>query len=195
MQIAVKGRNFQVTPALKEYAIGKVQRVEHYFDHIMKGEIELSVERNPRIENAQRAEVTLFTEGPVIRAHESATDMYAAIDLVAEKLERQLKRYKGRMYGDKKNHRETPRTMTPEPGDLEHLMDELNGTPSGGPDEPEIVKSKVVDLKPMSPEEATMQMELLGHDFFVFTNSDTEETNVVYRRRDGHYGLIEPRLG
>ena len=189
MQIRVKGRHFHVTPALREYATEKVERVEHIFDHIVRGEVELSVEKNPRIKDNQTAEVTLFTEGPVVRAHQSAPDMYAAIDLVVEKVERQVKRYKGRMYGDKKNLRESPRT-TP----VETLMAELNGTEDED-DSPEIVKTKAIDIKPMSPEEATMQMDLLGHDFFVFTNADTEETNVVYKRRDGNYGLIEPRMG
>lgn len=197
MQITVKGRNhLQITPALKDYAVEKIRRVEHYFDHILEGEVELSVERNPRIENNQTAEVTLYTDGPVIRAHESSTDMYAAIDLVVEKIGRQVKRFKSRLYGDKKNHRETPRTMS-----VEALASRLAVEPLAALEEeeaeqvPTIVKSKIVDLKPMSPEEASLQMELLGHDFFVFTNSETEETNVVYRRRDGNYGLIEPRVG
>ena len=188
MQVLVKGRNFHVTEALRNYAEEKIQRLTHYFDHLIKAEVELSVEKNRRIDNGQTAEVTIFTKGPVVRGRESATDMYAAIDLVCEKIERQVKRYKARTYAGKKNHRQTPRTMpaiSEVPPDA--LLDEEN--------EREIVKTKRIEVKPMSPEEATAQMELLGHDFFVFTNSDTEEMNVVYRRKDGNYGLIEPRVG
>lgn len=189
MQVLVKGRNFHITPALKEYAEEKIQRVSHYLDSIIKAEVELSVEKNRRIGNGQTAEVTIFTKGPVVRGHESATDMYAAIDLVVEKIERQVKRYKNRStHAARKNHRQSPRHMEPlseVPEDL--VLDDE--------DEGAIVKSKRIEVKPMSPEEATAQMDLLGHDFFVFTNSDTEEMNVVYRRRDGHYGLIEPSVG
>lgn len=189
MQVLVKGRNFHITPALKDYAEEKIQRVGHYFDSIIKAEVELSVEKNRRIGNGQRAEVTIFTKGPVVRGHESATDMYAAIDLVVEKIERQVKRYKNRLtHAARKNSRETHRHMEP----LSEVPEDIVLDDEG---EGAIVKTKRIEVKPMSPEEATAQMDLLGHDFFVFTNSDTEEMNVVYRRRDGHYGLIEPRLG
>lgn len=186
MQVLVKGRNFHVTEALKSYAQEKLQRLTHFIDNgLIKAEIELSVERNPRIEDSQSAEVTIFTRGPVVRAHISAPDMYAAIDLVCDKIERQVKRYKNRAYGSRKNHRDTPRTMA-----VDSQVDA--GVALEEEEEREIVKTKRIDAKPMSPEEATAQMELLGHDFFVFRNADTEEVNVVYRRRDSHYGLIEP---
>lgn len=188
MQVVVKGRNFHVTEPLKDYAQEKIQRLTHYFDHLIKAEVELSVEKNPRIENNQSAEVTIFTKGPIVRAHLSAGDMYAAIDMVFDKIERQVKRYKAKTYGGKKNHRETPRT-TPAPSEVTEdvALDEEADR--------DIVKTKRIELKPMSPEEATDQMELLGHDFFVFTNADTEQINVVYRRRDANYGLIEPGMG
>ena len=189
MQIVVKSRSFHVTPALKEYAEEKIAKVSHYFERIIKAEVELSVEKNPRIENSQTAEVTIFTHGPVVRGRESAADMYAAIDLVLEKIERQVKRYKNRStHAARKNHRDTARTMTVPsevPADI-RLDDEAEAF---------IVKTKSIEVKPMSPEEAVAQMELLNHDFFVFTNSDSEEMNVVYRRRDGNFGLIEPQVG
>lgn len=181
MQIIVKGKNLDMTPALREYAEEKVSKVEKYFDRIIKTEIEMSVERNPKISNNQVVEVTVFTNGPVIRAKESATDMYQAIDLVSSKLERQARRAKKKMI-DRSHHAKNP---FKDPALIAMEEEEVET-------EPVIVKTKRFPLKPMTPEEACLQMDLIGHDFFVFVNADTEETNVVYRRKDGNYGLIEP---
>jgi putative sigma-54 modulation protein len=186
MDIRIKGRNIHVTEALKGYAHEKMSRLPHFLGDLIRAEVELSVEKNPRIENSQVAEVTIFTQGPVVRGKESAPDMYAAIDLVIDKIERQVKRYKSRNHDIHKNHRETPRKMpafseVPTDAELEAADSSAN-----------IVKMKRIEAKPMSADEATAQMELLGHDFFVFRNADTEQVNVVYRRRQGAYGLIEP---
>lgn len=181
MKIIVKGKNLDMTPALREYAEEKVGKVEKYFDRIIKTEIEMSVERNPKISNNQVVEVTVFTNGPVIRAKESATDMYQAIDLVSSKLERQARRAKKKMI-DRSHHAKNP---FKDPALIAIEEEEVET-------EPVIVKTKRFPLKPMTPEEACLQMDLIGHDFFVFVNADTEETNVVYRRKDGNYGLIEP---
>lgn len=179
MQVIVKGKNVEVTDALRKYAVEKVGRVSKYLDRIIKTEIELSVEKNPKIQENQVVEVTIFSSGPVIRAKESATDMYQAIDLVCSKLERQARKVKRKLI-DRSHHARNP----------------FKGSPGTAEEEEEraplIVKTKSFHLKPMTPEEACLQMELVGHDFFVFINSDTEETNVVYRRKDGNYGLIEP---
>jgi putative sigma-54 modulation protein len=186
MDIRVKGRNFHVTEPLKEYANEKMSRLPHFLDGLIKADVELSIEKNPRIQKNQVAEVTIFTHGPVVRGRESAPDMYAAIDLVLAKIERQVKRYKNRHYDTPKVRRATTRKM--------EIASEV--PPDVGLDGEEeatsIVKTKRIDVKPMSAGEATAQMELLGHDFFVFRNSDTEEVNVVYRRRQGDYGLIQP---
>ncbi|MGQ9475194.1 MAG: ribosome hibernation-promoting factor, HPF/YfiA family [Actinomycetota bacterium] len=179
MQIIVKGKNLEVTDALRDYALEKVGRVEKYLDRIIKTEIELSVEKNPKIQENQVVEVTIFSSGPVIRAKEAATDMYQAIDLVCSKLERQARKVKRKLI-DRHHHARNPFKETAV----------LSGEEEEA--EPVIVKTKSFPLKPMTPEEACLQMELVGHDFFVFINSDTEETNVVYRRKDGNYGLIEP---
>jgi putative sigma-54 modulation protein len=178
MQIIVKGKNIEVTEALREYALEKVSRVEKYLDRILKTEIEMSVEKNPKIQDNQVVEVTIFSSGPIIRARESAVDMYQAIDLVSSKLERQARRVKKKMI-DRSHHVKNPFKESAAPLSEEEA-------------EAAIVKTKSFPLKPMIPEEACLQMELLGHDFFVFINAETEETNVVYRRRDGNYGLIEP---
>lgn len=181
MQMIVKGKNLEITEALREYALEKVGKVEKYFDKIIKTEIEMSVERNPKISDNQVVEVTVFTSGPVIRAKESAADMYQAIDLVAAKLERQVRKAKKKLI-DRSHHARNP---FKDPGLLPLEEEEEDK-------EPVIVKTKSFPLKPMTPEEACLQMDLVGHDFFVFINADTEETNVVYRRKDGNYGLIEP---
>jgi len=178
MQIIVKGRHMDVAPRVREYAEEKIGRIAKILNGVlMSAEVELYVEKNPSIADGQVAEVTVYTKGPVIRAKEASSDMYAAIDLVSEKLETQVRRYKTKMVD-----RHTKGAPAPEVTPL--LPEEL--------EEPAIVKTKTVELKPMSAEEAILQMELLGHDFFVFRSADDEGMNVLYRRRDGDYGLITP---
>jgi len=201
MKIQVKGRNVVVTDALQKYAEEKLSRLhrylqEHNTDEVTRVELELMVEKNPSIATPQVAEATVFTRGPVLRAKESSTDMYAAIDLVTDKLQRQVKKYREKL--QRKVARRAPVTVEAVPAVTSEEADRLvvAGAPTaeaGGDHQPDgIVKVKQFLLKPMSPEEAVLQMELVGHDFFVFTNAETNDTNVVYRRRDGHYGVIEP---
>lgn len=180
MSVIVKGKNIEITNALKKYAEEKVNHVKKHFNEIIKTEIELIVEKNPSITNNQTVEVTLFTKGPLIRAKESSTDMYASIDQVVAKLERQIDRFKGKTYKSQVHPLNSAELLPPEESG------------EGEEQSPQIVKTKQVPMKPMSPEEAVMQMELLGHDFFVFINAETEETNVVYRRKNNTFGLIEP---
>ncbi len=189
MQVAVKGRNIAVTEALERYATEKVERVRKFFDDgrsVSRVEVELVHERNPAISEPEVAEATLFINGAVLKAREVSADMYASIDRMSDKLERQVRRYRGRQLdrwqGKKKRnavteaHLEAPVVVDDE--------EEAIG--------PRIVRTKQFQMKPMGPEEATLQMDLLDHAFFVFTNAVTGEINVVYRRRDGNYGLIEP---
>ena len=187
MQITVKGRNISVTEALERYATEKVERVRKFFDDergVSRAEVELIHERNPSIPEPEVVETTLFISGTDLKAREASADMYASIDRMSDKLERQVRRYRGRQLdrwqGQKKRFASEE---TPEPILVEDVEEEL---------ESRIVRTKQFQMKPMSPEEATLQMELLDHAFFVFTNADTGEINVVYRRRDGNYGLIEP---
>ncbi|MCX8007922.1 MAG: ribosome-associated translation inhibitor RaiA [Coriobacteriia bacterium] len=178
MNTIVKGRHMDVTPALREYAEEKVGRVAKLLNDnlVMSIEIELSAEHNPAIEKKHVAEVTMFTKGHVVRAKEAAVDMYAAIDLVSEKLERQAYKLKTKMQD---RHKAPTQPVPAEPAVEQR--------------EPSIVKRKVIEVKPMAVEEAALQMELLGHDFFVFASAETESINVLYRRSDGDYGLIVPR--
>ncbi len=179
MQMIVKGRNINVTDPLRDYAEEKVGKVTRYFDRIIKTEIEMSVEKNPKIQENQVVEVTIHSSWPLIRAKESATDMYQAIDLVTDKLERRIKQMKAKVI-DRAQHGGNSLKAAAVPAE-EETEEEFR-----------IVRSKSFALKPMTPEEATLQMDLLGHSFYVFINADTGDTNVVYKRRDGNYGLIEP---
>lgn len=177
MKMIIKGRHMEVTPAIREYAEEKIGRIAKVLDSmLMSAEVELFTEKNPSIENGQVAEVTVYTKGHVIRAKEAATDMYAAIDLVSEKLESQVRKFKTKIVDKRRTAAPLP------PVELE-----------AEPEAPAIVKTKILEVKPMSPEEAILQLELLGHDFFVFSSAETEEISVLYRRNDGDYGLIEPR--
>lgn len=184
MDILVKGRNIFVTPALEEYALGKVERVHKFFDSEKsnsRAEVELIHERNPSVSDAEVAEATLFINGTVLKAREASADMYASIDRMADKLERQVRRYRGRQIdrwqGQAKN--------VPPPPEEPEVMDEEDIAAR-------IVRTKQFQMKPMGAEEAVLQMDLLDHDFFVFTSAESGDINVVYRRRDGNYGLIEP---
>ena len=185
MDVLVKGRNIVVTPALERYALEKVERVSKFFDSEgsdSRAEVELVHARNRSVVDAEVAEATLFINGTVLKATEASEDMYASIDRMADKLERQVRRYRGRQIdrwqGQAKNAPPAPEEpIAPE--------EEANL-------EARIVRTKQFQMKPMGAEEAVLQMDLLDHDFYVFTSAETGDINVVYRRRDGNYGLIEP---
>jgi putative sigma-54 modulation protein len=201
MKTQIKGRNVTVTDALQDYANEKIEHVhkllqQRKIDEVTRVELELLVEKNPSIPEPCVAEATVFTRGPVIRARESSTDMYAAIDLVTDKLQRRVKKYHDKAHGKTRHGHDKP-VVRAEPVEelapvaaVAALGEELGVEPAG--DNGRIVKIKQFALKPMSVDEATLQLELVGHDFFVFTNAESNRTNVVYRRNDGHYGLIEP---
>lgn len=185
MNLMVKARNLVLTDAISSYAEDKIGRLGKYLTETTRCEVEFWTEKNPSISDNQVVEVTIFTKGPVIRAREASPDIYASIDLVFEKLERQVKKYRGKL----RSHQGVPMGeaftsegfRTPEESEA---AEELSPGPR-------IVKTKQFMIKPMTPEEAALQLELVGHDFFVFTNAESQETAVVYRRRDGNYGLIE----
>jgi putative sigma-54 modulation protein len=177
MQLQVKGKNVEVSDSIRSYAEAKLRKLERQLSDPTRVELELAVERNPSIAENQVAEATIWTKGPVLRARESSSDMKASIDQLTEKLARQVKRYR-------EKRRQEPRRAEHPPPVLETVAD--------GP-EPLIVKSKQFPVKPMSPDEAVLQLELIGHDFFVFQNAESGDVNVVYRRRDSTFGLIEPQ--
>ena len=178
MDFQVKGRNLEVSDSIRSYAEEKLGKLERQLADPTQVELELSLERNPSIAARHVAEATIWTKGPTLRAREASPDMKASIDQLVDKLERQVTRYREkRQRGRARDNGSAPR-----------------GTQPVAPDESEspIVKIKQFPVKPMSPEEAVLQLELVGHDFFVFRNGESGEVNVVYRRRDANYGLIEP---
>jgi len=184
MKIHVRGSNLEVTPALHDYVEKKIGRLEKFFNapSVHDVHVTLSV-----VKDQHSVEVTMPLNGFVLRAEEKSGDMYASIDLVSEKLERQIEKHKSKLA--KRMKQDGIHTLFKEPGvetpaavatvDLEDLEDD-------------VVRVKRFAVKPMPVDEAIMQMDLLGHDFFVFSNAETEEVNVVYKRKDGQYGLIEP---
>src|SRR4051794_11068904 len=199
MKLQVTGKNLDVTQPIVDYAERKLTKLAKHLSDSSRVELELAVERNPAISQSQVAEATIWTKGPVLRARESSTDMYASIDLVADKLERQVKRYRERRKRGRPHHSkapEPPALAVPEDISVPDEADEGELPPlEDEPNDPGIVKTKRFNMKPMHPEEAALQLELVGHDFFVFLSSETEDVAVIYRRRDGQYGLIEPVPG
>ena len=190
MDVAIKGRNIPVTEALEQYAREKVERVTKFFDDgdASRVEVELLHERNPSISQPEVADATLFVGGTVMKAREASGDMYASIDLMTDKLIRQVRRYRGRQIDRWQGQRER-KTVGEAPGVGNEIFEDAEA-PAGF--ESRIVRTKQFQMKPMGPEEAAMNMELLDHDFFVFTSAETGDINVLYRRRDGDLGLIEP---
>lgn len=168
------GRNLEITEAMKNYAEEKLGRLERFSDHIVDARVVMSYNNNSNAAEPARVEVQVNVPNGMVRAEERGQDSYAAIDKVVDKLERQLKRFKGRMLA--KRSEGPPEPLPPEP-----LTEE-----------PAITRTKRHVLRPMSPEDAAMQMEALGHNFFMFRNMETEEINVIYLRHDGDYGLLEP---
>ena len=171
----VRGKNVEITPALRDYVEKRIGKITRYFDSVGEISVLLSV-----IKDRHMVEVTVPVQGVLLRGEEASHDMYASIDLVIEKLERQIHKHKTKM-----QRRFRDGTLLDEafasPAVAEHDEDE----------EYPVVKRKKFVVKPMDVQEAIMQMNLLNHDFFVFRDADTEEVNVVYRRADGKYGLIE----
>ncbi len=179
MRLQVKGKNVEVTDSIREYAQEKLSKLERQLADPTRVELELAVERNPSISANHVAEATIWTKGPILRAREASADHKASIDQLVDKLERQVIRYRD------KRRRRAPRDEGGAPMEATLVTEQEPGQ--------KIVKVKQFAVKPMTPEEAVLQLELIGHDFFVFQNADSGDLNVVYRRRDGGYGHIEPQ--
>ncbi len=196
MNVVVTGRNIDLTPALKDYLLDKLQRSQKHFDHTLHITALLSVAKNPSVADSQTAEVTIKVNGSVIRGEESTENMYASIDLVADKIERQLRKYKTRYYhkGNKVRELRDSDALVDDGPEIDTDLQEVSKVITLEEVRPKIVRSKRFPLKPMLPEEACKHMDLLGHDFFMFINSESSHVNTVYHRRDGNYGLIEPEI-
>ena len=177
MKIKITGKNMDITDALKEITFKKIGRLDKYFQGDVDTNVTFSVEKNRQI-----IEVTINLPGTILRAEEYSDDMYTSIDKAVDVLERQIRKYKTKLQKRYKNG-ETIRFENIEP--MPKPKEE---------DIPKLVKVKRFAMKPMDAEEAILQMELLRHNFFVFMNGETDEVNVVYKRKDGNYGLIEPEF-
>lgn len=174
MKFTIVGKNIDVTPGLKEAVEDKIGKLEKYFTPDTNANVTLSVDKEQH-----KIEVTIPVKGKIIRSEQASSDMYVSIDLVEEVIERQLKKYKNKLV-DKKQ------------AEASNFKKEYIETTDVDDDEIKIERVKKFDLKPMYIEDAAVQMELLGHEFFVFVNAETDQVNVVYKRKKGSYGLIEP---
>lgn len=175
MRYTITGRNIEVTPGLRSAVEEKIGKLERYFSPDTEAIVTLSVQKDK-----QKIEVTIPVKGNIIRAEQASNDMYVSIDLVEEIIERQIKKYRKKLIDKKQNAQAFSELFVNEEYETD---DEIN-----------IVKTKRFGIKPMDPEEACVQMELLGHNFYVFLNGETEEVNVVYKRKGNTYGLIEPEF-
>ena len=178
MRFNIVGRNIDVTEGLKDAVEEKLGKLEKYFRPDTQINVTLSVEKD-----SQKIEVTIPMKGNIIRSEQESSDMYVSIDLVEEIIERQLRKYKTKLTASYKGA-----------VSISDFAESYIEEDFEEPDEIRIERTKRFAVKPMDPEEACMQMELLGHTFFVFRNADSEEINVVYKRKNGTYGLIEPEF-
>lgn len=178
MRLDIRGKNIEITDSLKEYATKRLSKLERYIDDVKVAQVALSVEGEDH-----KVEVTIPLNGIILRGEETREDMYTAIDMVEEKLEKQIEKYKTRLYRSYRGAGLKQAVQEEAKKELAKLE---------APEQFKIVRTKRFALKPMDEEEPIMQMNMLGHSFFVFHNAETDEVNVVYKRKDGNYGLIEP---
>ena len=175
MKFVIVGKNIEVTEGLKTAVEDKIGKLERYFTQETEVHVTLSVEKE-----RQKIEVTIPVKGNIIRSEQVSNDMYVSIDLVEEIIERQIKKYKNKLIDQK----QSASFFKQEFIEKDYMDDE----------EVKIIRTKKFDIKPMYPEDACVQMELLGHNFFVFFNAETEQVNVVYKRKGNTYGLIEKEV-
>ena len=173
MKFIISGKNLQITDNLRAAVEDKLGKLERYFTPETEVIVTLSIEKD-----RQKVEVTIPVKGNIIRSEQTSNDMYASIDLVEEVIERQLRKYKNKIIDKKQSAVNFQKAFI----DRDYAEDE----------DVKIIRTKKFDIKPMYPEDACVQMELLGHDFYVFCNAETDQVNVVYKRKGNTYGLIEP---
>jgi len=191
MKLVIHGKNIEITDAIREYVNQKIEKAVNHFQNLTtEVNVHLSVARNPRINPKQAAEVTIYANGTVIRAEESSDNLYASIDLVADKIARNLRKYKEKRLDQKTQAQ--PKTAV--------VLEEVPVAPDligdRTPELPtEVVRTKYFAMPPMTTEEALEQLQLVDHDFYMFRNAETGEINVIYERNHGGYGVILPRNG
>jgi putative sigma-54 modulation protein len=182
MQVTIRGRNIEVTSRLQEYVEKKIGKLDRYLPTIDEAHMELAVEKTRSAQDRQVAQLTVRSRGAILRAEERDHDLYTAIDAVLDKMYRRIARYKGK-------HQDRSRPGAEEIGG-EALPVEAKPEETAG----RIVRTKQFRMVSINPQEAVEQMELLGHDFYVFFNAEAGVINVLYRRKDGNYGLIQPEM-
>lgn len=189
MKLLIQGNNIEVTESIHNYVEEKLEKaVKHFQNLATKVDVHLSVARNARISNKHKAEVTVYANGTIIRAQEHSESLYASIDLVSDKITRQLRKYKERNL-DKKTHatEKVIDAVEEKPVETDLIGDRQPELPS------EVVRMKYFAMNPMTIDEAWEQLQLVDHDFYMFRNKDTGEINVIYKRNHGGYGVIQPR--
>lgn len=179
MNYNIRGENIEVTPAIREYVEKKVAKLDRYFTESPNANVNVNLKVYQ--DKKSKVEITIPMKDLVLRAEELHEDMYAAIDLITDKLERQIRKHKTKV-NRKFREKESLKDFAPIFTEVEAVEED---------EDLEVVRTKSFDLKPMDSEEAILQMNMLGHSFYVFTNAETNQTNVVYKRNDGRYGLIE----
>jgi putative sigma-54 modulation protein len=190
MKLVIQGKNIDITDAIRDYVHQKIEKaVSHYQSLTTEVDVHLSVARNPRINPKQTAEVTIYANGAVVRAEESSENLYASIDLVANKISRQLRKYKEKRQDKNKTNGKTVEAVKQRPVAPSLTVDKEPELPS------QVLRSKYFAMPPMTVEDALEQLELVDHDFYMFRNAETGEINVVYERNHGGYGLLQPRNG
>ncbi|UGQ07421.1 ribosome hibernation-promoting factor, HPF/YfiA family [Streptococcus anginosus] len=179
IKYSIRGENLEVTEALRDYVVSKLEKIEKYF----QADQELDVRVNLKVyrEKTAKVEVTIPLGSITLRAEDISQDMYGSIDLVTDKIERQIRKNKTKIERKNRNKKSTSQLFT------DAVIEEVEAAPA------KVVRSKQIDLKPMDLEEALLQMDLLGHDFFIYTDVEDNTTNVLYRREDGDVGLLEVR--
>ncbi|WP_085991353.1 ribosome hibernation-promoting factor, HPF/YfiA family [Oceanobacillus senegalensis] len=182
MKFNIRGENIEVTGAIRDYVEKKISKLERYFNTPPASDVHVNLSV---YNDEQRIEVTIPMTNLLLRGEVQHLDLYAAIDLVVDKLERQIRKHKTKINRKIRQNGAPKHAFAKMEKEAVAVKDETD-------DELEIVRTKRFNLKPMDPEEAILQMDMLGHEFFVFTNDKSGESNVVYRRKDGKYGLIEP---
>lgn len=196
MKLVLHGKNIEITDAIREYVHQKIEKAVSHFETITtEVDVHLSVSRNPRITERQVAEVTVYANGTIIRVQEAAEILYASIDLVADKITRKLRKYKEKNFVAKKTQTslkdrplETEAEIELEPIEYDLVKDREVELPE------EVVRVKYFHLQPMTIREAWEHLQMVGHDFYMFRNAETEEINVIYQRNHGGYGVIQPLL-
>lgn len=179
MKFNIAARNIELTPTLRETIEEKLSKLQRYFKEDTLVNVTMTVEKD-----RQKIEVTIPVKGHIIRSEQVTNDMYASIDLVEEVIERQMRKYRTKLAKRYQNA----------PSDAGFAESFITAEPDKEEEKVDIIRSKKIGIKPMYPEDACVQMELLGHGFFVFINAQTEDVNVVYKRKDGTFGLIEPEV-